>query len=206
MSAYAAADFRTYVGIVAAIVATLAFIPYVLSILRGVTKPSQVSWFVWTFVGVTTAASYRASGASPTFWIAAAYVANSLIVALLSLKYCVKGSTRLDWVCFGGAIASLLAWLVLYSAPVALYLSVIADCLGVLPTLRKAWVDPNSEDRVAWLIGFAAAATSLLAVDDWAARISVYPLYCFGATGAVTGVLFFRKRSDDSQIPGIRPC
>ncbi len=188
-----------WIGVVAGCVAMLALVPYVISILRGITRPSRASNVIWTIVGLMLAATYRESGATHTFWVAAVYVINPLVVTLLSIKYGVKGATWLDWICLAGSGLSLLPWLVLRSAPIALYINIFVDALGALPTVRKAFLTPLSEDRLAWLIAFLANSINLLAIDRWEPQISLYPLYAFAITGLIAGLLY-RPAPHDSRI------
>lgn len=187
------------IGIVAAIVAMTALVPYVRSILAGRTRPSRASWFIWTVVGLALAMSYRASGATATFWVAVAYFFIPLIVFLLSIRYGDRGASRLDWFCLAGALFGLLMWWWLRSAPVALYINIAVDCLGSLPTVRKAFLDPASEDRLAWVIAFLANAINLLAIDRWEPSISLYPVYAFAIVGLIAALLC-RPLSDDSRV------
>lgn len=189
-------DLHATAGLVAGIVALLAFVPYIASIIRGVTRPSLTSWFIWTLVGVMIVASYRASGATHTLWVAGSYVLGPLIVTLLSLRYGERGTTTLDWVCLTISVGSLIPWWLLRSAPSALALNILADVLGAVPTIRKSWMAPESEDRLAWLIAFLANCINLLAVAEWTPRIYAYPLYAFATTGVVAGILCIRQSNN----------
>jgi hypothetical protein len=74
-------------GFAAGLILGASFFPYVRAILRGETKPSRASWFIWALVSVITAATYRASGAEATFPVAVAFAIVCVAIALLSLPY-----------------------------------------------------------------------------------------------------------------------
>ncbi len=186
---------HAYLGLSAGALALLAFVPYIRSIMRAETRPSRASWFIWAFVNAVTAAAYHASGAGATMGVALAYAAAAIIVAGLSIRYGEAGISKLDIACTAGAAASLAAWIVLQDAPSALYLLILTDCAGMLPTLRKAYLDPPSESRLAWTMSALAMALNLLAVDDWSLRISAYPVYCFASVALVAATLHIRGRT-----------
>ena len=183
---------RDGIGVVAALVAAAALVPYVRSILAGHTRPNRASWCIWALVGIVLAASYKASGANATFWIAVVFALNPLTVALLSIRYGVGGTSTLDLCCLAGCLLSLLLWWRLRSAPIALYLNIVVDALGALPTLRKTWLAPHSEDSTAWRIVCVAACLNLFAIDSAKLDVWLYPAYCALVTGSIAGVLAFR--------------
>jgi len=149
-----------------------AFAPYIWAILHGETTPNRASWFIWALVCAMTALTYNASGAQATIFVAYAYAAATVVVAILSVRYGEPGASWLDWVCMAGAGASLVSWLVFRNAPTALYLSILVDFLAVVPTWRKAHLHPASENRLSWTISTAAMAVNLIAVEDWSPHIS----------------------------------
>ncbi|MEI9990588.1 MAG: hypothetical protein WDM86_11165 [Rhizomicrobium sp.] len=179
-------------GCIAGALVLAAAVPYVRAILRRETKPHRLSWVVWAFVSVITAATYRASGGADAALVADALACTTSAVALLSLRYGVAGSSWVDGVCAAGAAASLVPWLAFHDAPRALYLDILVDLFALVPTLRKAWRSPESENRAGWALSAAGMSVNLIAVADWSLRISAYPLYCLVATGSVALVLQIR--------------
>jgi len=185
---------RAYIGLAAGALLISASVPYLYSILRGTTRPSRVSWGVWTLVGLVLLASYRASGATDTIWLATGYFVVPLAVFLLSLRYRAPGFSHFDLGCLTGALLGIAAWVALRSAPAAVFICIAVDAVGALPTLRKAYSDPLSEDLRAWLIGFGASAVNVLAIGDWTPRISLYPLYSVVSVGLIAMTLLVRRR------------
>lgn len=180
------------IGVLAGWLALAAFVPYVRAILAGRTRPNRASWFIWSITCIGTALTYRASGAVSTIWVAYGYVAMTLLIAALSSRYGSPGTSALDWVCLSAAILSLIPWVVFRNAPASLYLGIVVDCFAALPTLKKAFFEPQTEDRLAWTISTAAMVLNVFAVDDWRPEISVYPAYCLAMVGCITGTLYLR--------------
>lgn len=196
---------QIWAGIAASGVATAASIPYIISIIRKKTKPSLTTWLIWTLVSILLAASYRASGATFSFWITLSYVVTSASIAILSLRYGVFEATRLDGICLLAAFASVLPWLIFHSASTTLYLTIFIDVLGAAPTLKKAYIDPDTENKPAWLIAFVGNALNLLAVNTWSPEVALFPVYAFLSTGTVAALLHFRGGLGCAECSTILP-
>ncbi len=180
-------------GRTAGLLSLAAFVPYVLAILRGETRPNRATWWIWTVVGFLLGSSYYASGAQHTIWVPVSYVVGPLVTALLSLRYGEGGWTRFDRYCVAGAGLSLVLWWIFQTPMIALLINLSIDFLGALPTIRKSYLEPAGEDRVAWALFWAGNIANLFAVERWTFAIAVYPVYMFLASGAIA-LLVLRPR------------
>jgi hypothetical protein len=177
-------------GQLAAVLALTCMIPYVRSILQGKTKPNRASWFIWLIVNCSLVFSYHSSGATTTIWLNIAYIFTTLTIFLLSLKYGTGGYTRLDITCLLGAAAGLVLWWLTDNAVIALYMNVFVDLLGFLPTLKKAYLQPRSENSTAWDMSTVANALNVAALTTWQFKIIVFPIYNF-TFNALTAILLY---------------
>ena len=180
-------------GKVAGVISLVAIVPYILAILRGETKPNRATWWIWTIVGLMLGASYYSSGANHTMWVPVSYIIGPIVTAVLSIKYGVGGWTRFDKSCLFGAGASVVLWWMFSSPLAALLINLFIDFMGALPTIRKAYHEPESEDRAAWVLASAANTANLFAVERWTFTIAIYPIYMFTACGLITAFLFIRR-------------
>lgn len=187
-------DMPAFAGKVAGIVSLAAFVPYILAILRGETKPNRATWWIWTVVGFMLAASYYSSGANHSIWVPVSYVIGPLVTALLSIRFGEGGWSLFDRCCLLGAGLSVMLWWVFSSPLVALLINIFIDFLGALPTIRKAYYKPEEEDRAAWGLFFIANAINLFAVEAWTLATASYTLYMFFASGVIAGLVFRRNR------------
>jgi hypothetical protein len=187
-------DIKVVAGWVAGILSLFAYIPYSRAILKRETRPNRATWFIWTLVSFLTLASYWSSGARETIWVPVIYVVMSLTTALLSLKYGEGGWTRFDKWCIFVAATSAMLWRLSGSPLVALILSLAIDFAGALPTIRKVWKDPASEDRFAWSLFFSGNISNLFAVKEWTFAVALYTIYMFLGTGAIATLVLFKPR------------
>lgn len=192
-------NFSVVVGRLAGIISLIAFVPYIISTLRRKTRPNRASWWIWTAVGVILGTSYHSSGANNTIWVPVSYVIGPFIIAIISLKYGEGGWTKFDRSCLIGAAASVILWFTFKEPIIALLVCLTIDLLGALPTIRKAYKDPEGEDKFAWGLFFVGNTLNLSAVEKLSFAILVYPLYMFVANGLITFFVFRRRQKSGGE-------
>jgi hypothetical protein len=165
----------------------------VLSTLKGKNRPNRATWIIWTAVGISLLASYAASGARETVWVAAANLAAFVFVLALSFKYGVGGWTALDITCLTGAVLGFGLWWWFDSPLPTLYSGLFIDLVGAVPTIVKAWKEPESEDLLAWVMFCLANALNLLAIKHWSVTMASYPVYMVFITSLLVAVLLARR-------------
>ena len=189
------------IGITAAILSLIDFGLYILSIygrdhrlrrLPTATVPNRATWFTWAALGTVTAASYVASGATDTAWFAIAYAVGFIAIALLSIKYGEGGFTWTDRACLIGALLSAVMWWKFNTPEVALYATLAIDFFGAIPTLKKSWLEPKKENRLAWSVTAIATGLNVLALNWRTATLPllIYPLYMLMVNGTIVALLY----------------
>ena len=180
-------------GILAGVLSIFDFFIYSISILKNKTRPSRVTWLILTIVGVIIFSSYYALGARETIWVALGYTLGPFIIFLLSIKYGEGGWTRFDRFCLLGALISIVLWWKTGSAFIALIINIIIDFFGILPTIKKSYLNPKSEDSFPWLITFITCIVNIFAIESWRFDIWVYPIYLLLSNGVIAFFLYFPK-------------
>jgi len=167
-------------GIFAGGISLLAYVFYIVAILKKTTKPSRSSWWIWTLIGLVIVLSYHAVGATYTIWVPVSFFIGPLIIAILSIWHGEgTGLETLDKVCLLGSIIGILLWVLFDSAEIALFINIFVDLLGYIPTLKKTQKNPLSESKITWIIFTTGSILNLMAIEDWVLHISIYPIYMF---------------------------
>ena len=136
-------DWKFYIGIIAGVIAFIAYIVYIRSILKGETKPNKATWWIWTFMGAVIGVSYYFSGAENTIWVPFVEFIGPFSIALLSLKYGEGGlEDRTDIICLTGAIISIILWIIFKNPVVALVTNLAVDSFALIPTIKKSSKSP----------------------------------------------------------------
>ena len=176
---------REWIGIVAGILAIGGYLPYILAILRGETKPNRATWLIWTIVGALLASSYFETGDRNAIWLPMGYFFGPLSVAILSIRYGYAEWTRMDTICIILAAISVIPWVLSNDAIFTLLINVFIDATGAVPTLIKTWKEPETEDFVAWFIFFVANTLEVLTLTTFDLS-ALYPIYLFFLAGGIT--------------------
>lgn len=149
-------------------------------------------------MGILIATSYHAAGANATIWVPISYVIGPLGTSLLAARYGEGGWTQFDRYCLLGAMMSLGLWVGLRSPDLTLAINIGIDFLGALPTIRKAWRDPHSEDLLAWGLFTIANLLNAIAIDRWIWQVSLYPIYLAMLTVGIFWLVWHGRRQQKS--------
>lgn len=193
-------NFNMVMGQLAGFMAFAALVPYMLSILKGETKPSRASYAIWAVVEVIWAASYIAAGATTTKWIGIVFAMNAVLIFLLSLKYGMGGSSKLDIICIVLAALAVYLWLTTKDPVTVVYTSTLAASLGYVPIIKKTYLYPETENKASWVLYAIASTLNLLAISEWVLVIVLRPVLSF-TFSIILLYLLFRMRPRISKHP-----
>lgn len=188
-------DIKTVIGIIAGVVAFSAYIVYVISILKRKTKPNRATWWIWAFMGLVLALSYKFSGADTTVWVPYVEFLGPFIIALLSIWYGEGGlKEKTDLFCLLGAIISVILWIVFDSPVIALVTNLAVDSFAIIPTIKKSYLRPEGEDFWAWFGTGLADSLNMFAVGRFTFAVLIYPIYMLVSDLIIIIILIIRKK------------
>jgi hypothetical protein len=190
-------NWQATIGVVAGFLSILCFVPYIVTILQGKTKPNRATWWIWVILSFVISASYYSTGAGNTIWLPVCGGVGQFIIAILSLKYGEGGWNRFDRLCLLGVGISLLFWWQFNSSLIALLFNILIDFLGALPTIKKSYYQPETENILTWSLYLAASAINLFAIEHWSFALTVFPVYIFCIN---TSIVIFLIRTK-IQVP-----
>jgi hypothetical protein len=137
-------------------------------------------------------------------WQPLVYALCPLVTAIVSLKRGEGGWTPFDRACVLAAGLSAVLWWITNSPLVALLINLLIDLIGVLPTIRKSWFRPQSENRVAWALNLLASIINLFAIERWSFAIVVYPIYMVAGNGLIVALLYAGQGGRAGESAGRR--
>lgn len=173
-------DWHEMVGIAAGIIWIGSAAPYIVSIIRGKTRPSAVSSFLWTILGVIDVAAQYSAGASWSILTVAAVTFNTGVFTVLALAGYGYKNNKLswtDWTCLVLAIVALVAWYITSDPVVALLFSLAANILAAVPTFIKTYRDPESELALGWALVTVAGVMGIASNTIWTPANLIMPVY-----------------------------
>ena len=164
-------------GLLGSILTALCFIPYIATTLQCKTKPNRATWWVWGINGSVLCLGNLAAGADYTMLPLICAVVAQLCIAILSIKHGEGGWNRFDRRCLIASGISFILWRVLNYDLIAIILPLLIDILAALPTLKKSYHEPESEDLLTYILYTFGGLFTVLAVTNWSFEIAITPLY-----------------------------
>lgn len=161
-----------------AIVITIAsFLPYLVSILRGQTKPHVFSWIIWgitTFVVFLAQLSDRGGAGA---WPIGVSGIITIIVAWQAYRHKADITITLtDWLFLITALSALPFWYLTDDPFWAVLILTTVDMLGFGPTLRKAYHYPHEEQALFYFLFAVRNVLAIMALENYTATTLLFPV------------------------------
>lgn len=155
----------------------IAPITYVVSIIRGKTRPHRLTRLAVMAALLLSFASALAAGANPGILLLAGISAvHGVVIFVLSLWRGMGSGTRtLDWACFLLAVVGLAAWQLSGNALIGIWFAISADLVAFIPAYVKTWRNPGTESP--WFSIFSVVGASLTLVAYPLQASSVFQMY-----------------------------
>jgi hypothetical protein len=183
----------------------MACLSYVRAILRGEAAPNRVTWFLWATVPLIAGAAQLRSGVGISTLVVLSVGAGPSCVLLASFVGG-KGSWRLgpfDYVCGACSLAALALWAATGDPVTAIVLSILADAAAALPTVRKAWLEPATEDRSTYLITFVGMILGILSIREATFAAYAFNAYLVAGSGILVLILYLPRRRPLAATPSV---
>lgn len=171
----------TVIGGMAGVIQAVAALLYVWAILRGTTRPDRVTWWLLALIFWVYTATYFALGARETIFLPLAAAIVYTLIAFLSVTHGAGEMrlSRMQWLALLASLGALGVWYASGAPLIALIAEMGAETFALIPTAYKAWLEPESEDVLAWGLATFASFINIFAVTTWTFALAAYPLYVF---------------------------
>ena len=187
---------------IAASIRILAGLLYIKSILKGKTRPSAVSWLIWSaspfiaFFAATFSEGFKlaslvtlALGISPLLVFITASVTKNHLFKL----------TLPDLICGILAIISLICWLITKNPILTISFAIFADLISTIPTLKKSYYYPDTEYAPTYSLAILAMSITLLANKETTSYSLIYPTYILLMNLLVASIIITRKNRNNKN-------
>ncbi|MFN3752063.1 MAG: hypothetical protein ACK4SR_11915 [Thiobacillus sp.] len=187
--------YQSWLSAVAAILTCIAFLPYILSIFRGRTRPHVFSWVIW---GLNTSVAFLATLHAGGGLLGAGVIGFSagvtLFIALLAyMKRADVSVTTTDRLFFIAALATMPLWHWADDPLWAVWLITVIELLGFGPTFRKTWSQPYSESISFLVLLVVRNALVIAALDRHTTTTVLFPAAMAAACLALIAVMAWRR-------------
>lgn len=167
---------------------------YIRSMLKWYTKPhiyTKIIWFILTGIGFII--QYNAWG-WPGAWILWVTCVNQFLTVVLSLKYWTKDITKFDTILLMLALLCIPLYLWVENKVYALLFVVFIDFLWYIPTYRKTYNDPYSEDLFVWSITNVKYVIAFFALASYSFETAFYIIFLIVANALLMFLIIFRRK------------
>lgn len=165
------------IGVIAIVIGFIGYAPYLYDMFKGRTKPHIFSWTIWVLLEFTSFGIQIKNGAGAGSWVTLFSASVALIIVIYAFKYKNLMVTRIDWICFVGAVISLILWLLFNQPLIASIFLVITDLLAFIPTFRKTWNSPHDETLFEYAMASLKFIVAFFAFNSFSTPTVIYPAY-----------------------------
>lgn len=154
---------------------------YLVSTLKGETKPNKVTWLLWGLAPLIAFAAQIIQGVGLSSLMTLSVGISPLLIFVASFlnKKSAWKISRFDLGCGALSLLALVLWGVTQIGNVAISLSILSDGLAAVPTLIKSYQAPETENYQAFLFAGIAAVITLLTIKEWNFAHYAFPVYIF---------------------------
>ncbi|MDF3818326.1 hypothetical protein P3G55_00355 [Leptospira sp. 96542] len=182
-------------GFIAVTLTFYGFIPYIRSIHKGDVKPHVFSWVIWALTTfIVFFAQWVSGGGAGALSILVSALVTCYIALVAYLKRGKINITKADWFFFLTAILSLPLWFFFSSPLYAVIILTVADILGFLPTIKKIYHDPFSENLWFYIIFMVRNIVVCFALEDKNLTTVLFPASIAVVCLFVVNLIVFRRQ------------
>jgi len=187
---------KEVLGLIAVILSVVGFIPYIISIYKGTTKPHVFSWIVWFIAtAIIFFAQVTANGGPGAWATGVSAVLVALITVLAYKRQADISITKSDWICFIIALLALPFWFFTSDPFWAVLILSAVDFLAFIPTVRKTYHDPYSEIRTLPAILALRDGFAMAAFETYNATTMMFPLMTFSMCTFFVVMITIRRKA-----------
>lgn len=189
-----ALSYQDVLGSVAFIISLWGTFIYIRSILNGETKPHLYTWIVFSILTGIAFFAQISDNAGPGAWMMLATALSCATTAILSIKYGEKSRTKSDKIALISSLSAIIPWLLTKDAVLSVVMISLIDGVAMLPTIRKSWEKPYSENLPTYWLANLKNAIALLALTNFSITTSLYLISIMIVNTALIVVCVYRRR------------
>ena len=168
---------------------------YLRDTIIGRAKPNKVSWLLWSVAPLVATFAEISKGVTwavlPVFM--SGFVPLCIFITSLFSKKSYWKLTVFDYLCGFFSVLALTMWAVTKDANLAIIFAIASDGFAAMPTLKKAWINPETESGMPYITGLIGATTSFVAISSWVFPQYAYPIFLVFADSSLIFSIYHSK-------------
>ncbi len=168
-------DIKLVLAIIAIGLASLGYIPYILDIKSGKTKPHAFSWFIWSLDSYIAGFTQLSSGGGIGSFITITAATLSLWIAYMGYRKSGIKYTRSDWISLYIALFAIPLWILTKQPLLAVLIISFIDVVAFWPTIRKSLKRPDQETIGTYILSTIKHTLTVVAQQNYNLVTVFYP-------------------------------
>lgn len=154
-------------------------ITYIIQVVKGNVKPNRISWLLWALAPLIafSAEIKQGVGIQSLMTFTVGFCPLLVFFASFVNKKSVWKIGRLDIACGILSLLALVLWYITKIGNIAILFGIISDGLAAIPTIRKAFLYPETENDIEFMMGGTNAVITLLTIRTWNFQHFGFPVY-----------------------------
>lgn len=177
------------VAIIAAIIAIIGNVPYLVDVVKKRVQPHPYTWLVWVIVSGVTFFGALAKGAGVGVIPTAAAEIFTVIIFLFSLQYGFKQIVRSDTYFLVIALLGLVPWALTKDPTISVIIVVSIDVVAFIPTLRKTYRHPETETPVLFGMNVVRHILTLFSLQAYNVATMLHSVAMIITNSAMTSLI-----------------
>ena len=182
------------IAIIASLLAVIGNVPYLKDIFYKKVQPHPYTWFVWSLVSCIVFFGQLAKGAGVGAIPTAASEIFTIIIFFFSLQYGFKKISRIDTVFLIIALLGLIPWILTKDPTISVIIAVSIDLAAFIPTIRKTWKQPKTEDQILYSMNVVRHILMLFSLQAYNIATTLHSIVMI-ITNSIMTTLIVRKKT-----------
>ncbi len=179
--------------IIASTLAIIGNIPYARDVIKGKITPHAYTWFLWSIVSLVTFFGQVQAGAGIGAIPTLASEIFTILIFIFSLKNGFKYTTHSDTIFLIIALLGLIPWIYTKDPTLSVVIVVIIDAIAFIPTIRKAYKNPGSENVLLFQTNALRHTLALFTLQNYNIATTFHSIVMIITNTIITGVILKQK-------------
>lgn len=187
-------NMKEYIAIVATLLAIVGNLPYLRDVVRRKIEPHAFTWLVWSIVSCIVFFGQLAKGAGVGAIPTLASEIFTLIIFFFSLRNGFKYITRTDVLYLLVALLGIIPWLLTKDPTISIIIAVSIDTVAFMPTLQKARMYPERENKILYSMNVARHILMLFSLQAYNIATTLHSIVMITLNSIMTGILVLKNK------------
>lgn len=191
---YTLVDYRIILGVLAALISIISYVPYIRDCIKKKTNPSLYTWIVWAVITLIAFLAQLSAGAGAGAWVLGVTVLIDVLIVSFAFRNTQSKLSVSDNLCFVLAILAIISWQATNNPIYAIIFVILADALGFVITFKKTYYRPFDETVSTYVLAAIKHIFAFFALSIFTLATYLYPSYLIIANILFVIMVLIRRK------------